>query len=271
MNFYITGDTHRDFSRFYNKNFTKEDAIIILGDAGINYCLNINDNYLKKSLMNKCQAYFYCVRGNHEERPENIPTMTKLHDPIVKGVVYYEKAYPRIRYFIDGNTYFIDNKKTLVIGGAYSIDKEYRLKRNNGKIKGSGWFPQEQLSKSEQEKILSAVKGKEFELVLTHTCPLSVEPYDLFLNGIDQSSVDKSMEVFLEEINQNIKWGIWAFGHFHADRVERPQVEQYFTDIEPLDALWERWFCDIIESNINFYMLDKSPNYNDKTYCQSKK
>ena len=45
MHFYITGDTHGDFSRieeFCRENdTTKEEVMIILGDAGINYWLNI--------------------------------------------------------------------------------------------------------------------------------------------------------------------------------------------------------------------------------------
>ena len=43
MSIYITGDTHREFDRiryFCEKNkTTKNDIIIILGDAGINYYL----------------------------------------------------------------------------------------------------------------------------------------------------------------------------------------------------------------------------------------
>lgn len=43
--FYITGDTHGEFDRieeFCEHNFTTvEDVIIILGDAGINYYLNL--------------------------------------------------------------------------------------------------------------------------------------------------------------------------------------------------------------------------------------
>ena len=40
---YITGDTHRDFARLCNLNFTEDDILIILGDVGINYYLNEDD------------------------------------------------------------------------------------------------------------------------------------------------------------------------------------------------------------------------------------
>lgn len=266
--FYITGDTHRDFSRFYNKGFTEEDAIIILGDAGINYCLNINDAFFKRSIVTHTPATIYCVRGNHEERPENIPTMEIIYDEKVNGDVYYESDYPSIRYFMDGGIYEIEGLRTLVIGGAYSIDKDYRLRRNNYEIENSGWFPQEQLSIAEQKEILKNVKGQSFDLILTHTCPISVEPHDLFLSGIDQATVDKSMEAFLEDINKNVDWFVWAFGHFHRDRVERPHVEQFFTDIEPLKELYVRW-NNPQQAQAAYWVLDKSPNYDDTTYSEN--
>lgn len=37
---YITGDTHREFSRFSRLDLTEEDLIIVLGDVGINYQQN---------------------------------------------------------------------------------------------------------------------------------------------------------------------------------------------------------------------------------------
>ena len=40
---YITGDTHRDFSRLFKLKQNKDNMLIVLGDAGINYCLNEED------------------------------------------------------------------------------------------------------------------------------------------------------------------------------------------------------------------------------------
>lgn len=52
---YITGDKHGDFSEVYafcckNKT-TRDDLMIVLGDAGINYYANEQDIYLKNSLL----------------------------------------------------------------------------------------------------------------------------------------------------------------------------------------------------------------------------
>ena len=40
---YITGDTHREFYRLHNIEQNKDNILIILGDAGINYYLNDED------------------------------------------------------------------------------------------------------------------------------------------------------------------------------------------------------------------------------------
>ena len=61
--FYITGDTHRDFERIelfcMENNTTKEDVLIVLGDAGINYFGGIKDWSLKNIiLINFLSSYF---------------------------------------------------------------------------------------------------------------------------------------------------------------------------------------------------------------------
>lgn len=44
------------------------------------------------------------------------------------GKVWVEEAYPNILFAKDGEIYDIAGMKTIVIGGAYSVDKFYRLK-----------------------------------------------------------------------------------------------------------------------------------------------
>lgn len=74
---YITGDTHRDFSLIYKLEKDNDNMLIILGDVGINYYLNEDDkNY--KEYLKKLNLKLFCVRGNHEERPENISTYKEV-------------------------------------------------------------------------------------------------------------------------------------------------------------------------------------------------
>ena len=87
---------------------------------------------------------------------------------------------------------------------------------------------------------------------------MSWQPFDLFLSGLDQSTVDKTMENWLETFKDEIDWDIWLFGHFHDDRLVRPGVEMYFNDVEDLQDILMRWTD---EGRLDWW-LKKDPNYN---------
>ena len=210
--FYITGDTHGNFNRidYFCQRFetSKEDILRILGDAGINYYLNKKD-YMLKQVLQDMPITFFCIHGNHEERPFNISTyITKKWN---EGIVYYEKEFPNILFAKDGEIYNINGKSILVIGGAYSVDKEYRL------LKGWSWFKDEQPNKEIVKYIEKQItKQRHFDIVLTHTCPIKTEPRHMFLPFIDQSKVDKTTELLLQRIADWITFDNWYFGHFHG-------------------------------------------------------
>jgi len=261
--FYITGDTHKDFSRFQNYPAElKEDpesAVIVLGDAALNWTLDENDSHMKNYLSNRYNFRIYLVRGNHEARPQNVEDMTGMFDPDVSGYVYYQKRWPNIRYFADYDIYWLNNHRTLVIGGAYSVDKYYRLDR------GLRWFEDEQLTQEEKNACLRTIcvpGANKFDLVLTHTCPLEWEPTDLFLSSVDQSKVDKSMEYFLQEVKDRIEFKSWLFGHYHDDRLVRPHVEMLYKDTESLDDIFTRWEeYDRTQSTESFWWIKKDPKF----------
>lgn len=210
--FYITGDTHGNFNRidYFCQRFetSKEDILCILGDAGINYYLNKKD-YMLKQVLQDMPITFFCIHGNHEERPFNISTyITKKWNG---GIVYYEEEFPNILFAKDGEIYNINGKSILVIGGAYSVDKEYRL------LKGWSWFKDEQPNKEIVKYIEKQItKQRHFDIVLTHTCPIETEPRHMFLPFIDQSKVDKTTELLLQRIADWITFDNWYFGHFHG-------------------------------------------------------
>lgn len=218
--FYITGDTHRDFTSVHD--LPKGSTLIILGDAGINYFLNEEDKELKEYL-NSLGITFLCVQGNHEERPENIPTYKEKI--MYGGKVFIEDDYPNLIFLKNGEVYIINNKKVLVIGGAYSIDKNIRL------TYGWHWFKDEQLSKSEMNMILEKYQGTHVDVILSHTSPKKYEPVEVFLSGINQNTVDKTMEEFLDTVEETIKYDKWYCGHYYTEKIV-DKIEFMFENIK---------------------------------------
>lgn len=235
-----TGDTHGTLKRFYPSAFTVEDpkttGIIILGDAGFNYYLNHRDIELKRAAA-RMSFTFYLVRGNHEARPQDIEGMELIYDENVRGNVYCEPEYPNIRYFLDGGFYNIDGKNVLVIGGAYSVDKMWRL------TKGWSWFENEQLNDDERVHITDCIKdyladGNHLDLVLTHTAPIGFEPTQMFLDCIDQDYVDKSTETWLQAIYDLIpKDCFFLFGHYHGDLIMGDNIAMLYERIIDLSCI----------------------------------
>jgi 3-oxoacid CoA-transferase subunit A len=208
---YITGDTHRTFSRLLvpGIELSTDNTLIILGDAGINFYLNQEDVFIKQWL-NDLGITILSLQGNHEERPENISTYHEVER--INGKVYVEDQFPNLVFAKNGEVYNIEGNRILVIGGAYSVDKYYRLR------KGLPWFKDEQLSKKEKEEILDKVNGLEVDYVFTHTCPYKYIPTEAFLPGIDQSLVDNSMEHFLDQVDDVIDYKKWYCGHYHIEK-----------------------------------------------------
>lgn len=229
---FITGDTHgaqrlckrlRVFKLQHPDLIPEETGIVILGDAGLNYhgeTLGGSYDAKDKEAVNKYGYQLYLVRGNHEFRPSTLSNIQYIDDENVQGHIYYETQYPNIHYFKDGgDVYFFGGHPIYVIPGAYSVDKNFRL------ATGKKWFRDEQLTEEEKETLLDRIItcnefDEESPIVLSHTCPFCWEEYInyLFMDGLDQDSIDKTMEKFLNQIYNSIWYKHWYFGHFHDDK-----------------------------------------------------
>ena len=213
---YITGDVHRDFERIieFTKKYqtTLNDYLIILGDVGLNYYEDERDDKLKNE-VSKLPINIVCVKGNHEESPENISSYEIKK--MFSGNVYIENKYPNLIFLKDGEIYNIDNQKVLVIGGAYSIrhDVEKFLKL------GFRYFDSEQPSDEVKNKVLNLIeKDNNIDIILSHTCPYKYQPVEAFYVSVDQGMVDKTTELFLDKIEEKVNYKKWYCGHFHINK-----------------------------------------------------
>lgn len=210
---YYTGDIHGDptdvvaFADYYN--LTSADVVVILGDVGANYYAN-NKDLLCKTELAELKPTVFCIHGNHELRPSTLDSykLKKWNG----GMVWYEDDFPTLLFAKDGEIFNLEGLRHIVIGGAYSVDKYYRLTR------GYGWWPDEQPSDEIKAYVEKQIASKEFDIVLSHTCPFKYEPTETFLPFIDQSSVDDSTERWLDKIEESIDYKAWFCGHWHIDK-----------------------------------------------------
>ena len=243
MAVYMTGDIHGVPSRFIQlRHFCEDTAgvewIICLGDVGLNYfgVTNLRDQHIK-DVAAKVPAKLFCIHGNHERRPTEADGFKEIEvtEGAIQGPMLWDSRYPNQYFAIDGAVYKIQTSErtlnALVCGGAYSVDKFYRLERGWPLL----WFEDEQ--PSELTKCLVRLMATKYpiDIMLTHTCPLRFEPKELFLNGIDQSTVDTSTEEFFDDLYEQFpadQKPMWYFGHFHGNKYTDDYVMLYNDIIE---------------------------------------
>lgn len=267
--FYITGDIHGYPDKLIEKieemELTENDTVIILGDAGFNFFLSDNDELAKRKTK-RVPCKFFCIQGNHEGRPHHLPAYHQ--ESYCGGMVWVEDKYPNLLFAKDGEVYDFDGYKCLVIGGAYSVDKYWRIfRRGEGELllnehyadiavfaRGNtsdlsvqrfldkmaenapygcyGWFNDEQISGENKKRVEKAIE-QPVDFVFSHTCPFHLEPIDMFLPQVDQSTVDTSTEEWLDTIWEKTDFEKWFCGHWHTDRTVG-KLRFLYHDIIPL-------------------------------------
>ncbi|MBQ6481650.1 MAG: metallophosphoesterase [Anaerolineaceae bacterium] len=212
---YYTGDTHGEVEKLiaFSERFhlTPEDTIVILGDAGWNYYTDKRD-FLAKSFLKRLGVTIFSIHGNHEARPGKL---SFYHEAEWRGgSVYVEDEFPNILFAKDGEVYDLDGHIAIAIGGAYSVDKYYRLSH------WLKWFSDEQPDDEIKARVESKLNALDWniDLVLSHTCPQKFVPVDAFLSCVDQSTVDRSTEEWLDTIEDRLNYQHWLCGHWHIDK-----------------------------------------------------
>lgn len=228
---YYTGDIHGNakgiaaFAKHYE--LTDSDVLVILGDVGANYYGNKRDRYCKDGLA-RLKPTIFCIHGNHERRPATLPSYKQKKWN--SGMVWYEEEYPNPLFARDGDIFDIEGTRHLVIGGAYSVDKYYRLERNYL------WFADEQPSSEVKAYVEAQIAKHRIDIILAHTCPFKYEPREAFLPTIDQSIVDDSTERWLDSIEEAADYKAWLCGHWHIEK-QIDKLRFLFHDVVTLEMV----------------------------------
>lgn len=215
---FLTGDTHAtndidkliDFADNNGKELTKDDKLIILGDFGFIWNWRGLDEKEKYWLdwFKKQPWTTLFLDGNHE----NFNRLEKY--PIVDYCgAKAAKVNNSLFHLLRGQIYTFNDQKYMTIGGADSIDQEFRTENKL-------WWKQETIGDKDIELAISnaEIYNNEVDYVLTHAAP-NVFVDELWLNHVLEYEVRyfSSSEARLDKIREQIKFKKWFFGHYHCD------------------------------------------------------
>jgi len=208
---FITGDVHgslelKKLSRTnfpLGKQLTKEDIMIICGDAAFNWDLS-NETLWWQLWTQELPFTVVSVLGNHE----NYTAIRQLPTEIWNGGIV-RKVRPHIMYLENGEIFTINGHSFFVQGGATSIDRAHR-------IEGKSWWPEEIPSYQEFEHAANNLRAHNMKVdyVLSHTTSnRTIQKFDKYMPLFDP--VTNFLDKFVEE---EVDYKINFFGHFHMDR-----------------------------------------------------
>ncbi len=230
---YVTGDVHGYFGRIERfcaaQATSAGDVLVLLGDTCINHWGDRRDEELKRRLA-ALPVTFLCVHGNHELRP--CEALGYREEMWAGSTVFVQDAYPNLLFAKDGSVFDLGGLSCLVAGGAYSIDKDFRISD------GRRWFADEQPGPVERANVERAcdAAGWKVDFVFSHTCPIEKRPRQAFLARVRQSEVDTSTEEWLTGLEERLEFRRWMHGHFHMDLRDDPKVWTLFKDVIELET-----------------------------------
>ena len=162
---YVTGDTHANIdiaklntTRFpQQKELTKNDFVIICGDFGLCWDGSHREMWWQDWLTAKNFTTLW-IDGNHEnfDMLYQFPLIDKFGGKV-------REIAPDIYHLDRGQVLTIDGKKIFCMGGARSVDKEYRVEHIS-------WWKEEMPSREEMERAIVALEQNNWcvDYVITH-------------------------------------------------------------------------------------------------------
>jgi predicted phosphodiesterase len=182
------GDVHGRYSS-YKKIISQVSESIQVGDMGVGFLSHTNGKYLANpphAKMVKHNARF--IRGNHDN-----PEVCKKHS----------------QYIPDGFIESTDKNTIMYVGGALSIDKDYR-------IEDVSWWKDEEISYIELMSIIDTYVPVAPDIMITHEAPELIAE-QLFSKGGKLTFPSRTRQAF------QIMWELhkpklWIFGHWHLHK-----------------------------------------------------
>lgn len=191
MTIRLIGDVHGKFKQ-YKRILRQSPPSIQVGDMGVGFFRwphGEPEENPSHYVMGDGNHRF--IRGNHDN-----PTRCRIHS----------------HWISDGT---VENG-VMFIGGALSIDKAYR-------VEGFSWWPDEELSIDELNKLTDLYVATKPRVMITHECPEEVSVALLQTIPSITNGGTKTNPAFASRTRQAFQsmWSahspeLWVFGHYHV-------------------------------------------------------
>lgn len=200
------GDIHGQFGKliFDIKRYDHQDAYLIqVGDFGVGFhkpnYYKLEFEHLNKELI-KRNCHLYAIRGNHDD-PEYFVT---TNNPFGLSNITLLQDYSELNLL---------DKSILLIGGAVSIDRRFR-------IEGNSYWSDEVFSLKLDHEF--PYKDRQYDIVVTHTRPAVCGAFKGFDNIKKWCDQDPDLQNDLIEEGQSLDYlynqtkpKTHIYGHFH--------------------------------------------------------
>lgn len=210
MAIYVTGDVHGraeyGASRFafrswpLGRTLTRDDVVIVAGDFGFVWDGSNAEKYWLDWFESKPWTTCF-VDGNHEN--------------------YHALAELPVREWNGGLT-------VLAMGGATSNDRQYRKE-------GRSWWPEEMPSEEEMWQCRTSLDrvGWKVDYVVTHEAPADLA--EKLCREREREYLDDQLQRFLAELDGQLGYRAWFFGHYHGDEWRDDRHRLIYRDIVPIE------------------------------------
>ena len=196
---YITGDLHGDYNFFQERRLDrlkKGDHLIITGDFGFIWDNSKEEIKNLKKLEKKKYTILF-VDGAHENHEK-----LKEYEEVEFCGAPARRIADNIYCLSRGEIYTIEGKSVFALGGGldpYADEDD-----------DAASLP----SDDELQKAVDNLQKhhRRVDLVITHEAPASVKRL------IDRSATINDLNMFLDTMLRNTRYGEWYFGSLHEDR-----------------------------------------------------
>lgn len=245
-----TGDIHGNFNPLHydvKNKIPNNSAVVVCGDIGLGF--NRKRYYLdtfksiNQDLIDR-NVYFIFLRGNHDD-PEYF---VFGHDD------EWDINYTHIIIVPDYTVIKFNKDITaLCIGGAVSVDRQWRMNENRS------WWKNEGVQIPDYEELESYLTEYRPNTVFSHT---ATSHHELSVGGVGEEYFDKMKELgdltlkddldaerkLMDEIYDYIsartEINVWICGHFHfsSSKIETDPDTEHKTEFRVLDMLRDPFY-----------------------------